>query len=56
MLFSGLWLVEQFLCICMQTIDQMELKCGGTTHYEGPPAWQISGHAALHSHNFLAFD
>ena len=27
--FSGLWLVEQFLHICRQTADQIELKSGG---------------------------
>ena len=30
-LFAGLWLVEQFPCICRQTADLIELRFGGQT-------------------------
>ena len=36
--FPGLWLVEQFLCICKRTADWIELKFGGQTRYGPPPA------------------
>ena len=37
--FPGLWLVEQFLCICRQTADRTELKFGGWTHCGSLHAW-----------------
>ena len=46
-LFNGLWLVDQFLCIWKQTIEQIELKFAAPTHYELPQAWLTYGHAPL---------
>ena len=34
--FPGICLVEQFPCICRQTVDQVKLKFGEQTHW-GPP-------------------
>ena len=48
--FHGLWLFEQFPCICRWTADLIELKFGGWTHYGTPQAWLTFGHALL---NFL---
>ena len=45
--FPGLWLVEQFLYICRQTVDQIELKFCGPIHYRLPLALWTFGHAPL---------
>ena len=55
MLFPGFWLVEQFLCICSQTTDQMRLQFGGPTHFGPPQAWLTFG-APLNFRCFLATD
>ena len=46
-----LWLliVQQFLRICRQRADQIELKFGGPTNYGAPLAWPTYGHALLNS-------
>ena len=47
LLFCGLCLVRQFLCICRQTADWIKLKFGGPTHYRCPPVWLTFGHTLL---------
>ena len=46
-----LWLliVQQFLHICRQRADQIELKFGRPTNYGAPLAWPTYGHALLNS-------
>ena len=46
-LFPGLLLVKQFLCICKQTVDQIEVKFGVTTHLGLPLAWLTLGYFVL---------
>ena len=52
----GLFLVKQFLSICRQTADRIELKFGGSTHYRPPLAWLSFGCAPLKFCPFLASD
>ena len=54
-LFSGLWLVEQFLRICQQNPDQIGLKFDEPTHYGPPQAWLTFGYAPVNLGHFSAF-
>ena len=47
LLFPGLWLVKEFLCICKQIVDGIEVNFGGPTHYGPPLVWLTFDHAAL---------
>ena len=55
-LFPDLWLVEQFLCICRQTTDQIRLKFGGQMHYGAPQAWLTFLHTPLNFYCLLAYN
>ena len=52
--FPGLWLVEQFQCICRQTDDWIGLKFGGLTHHGLPHAQLTCHHTPLNFFRFLA--
>ena len=39
--FPGVWLVDQFPYICIQTVDQIDLKLDRRAHHETPQAWSI---------------
>ena len=51
-MFPGLWLAEQFLCICRQTTDQIELRFAKLLQFSGfwpfeHIFWQITDHVEL---------